>query len=37
VEGKRWSVICGERMDVGSGVWRSVGRRGWRVRRAGGG
>lgn len=31
MEGKRWSVMCGESISVGRGEWRRVGMREWRV------
>lgn len=34
MEGKRWRVICGERISCGRGEARRVGRRDWRMRRA---
>ena len=34
VEGKRWRVICGERISGGRGEASRVGRRDWRTRRA---
>lgn len=32
VEGKRWRLMCGERISCGSGDIRSVGRLSWRIR-----
>jgi hypothetical protein len=34
VEGKRWRVICGERISCGRGDCSKVGMRSWRMRRA---
>jgi hypothetical protein len=34
VEGKRWRVICGDRISCGRGDWRRVGMCSWRILRA---